>query len=826
MMKERTPKTPASSRSIVRNHSPYCESTGPIVQEGFVAARIRALQGFSNQAQIVTRSHSPITPCPPRRLHIYKPRSPSRPPLALKPVLTGTDMPGTGTVKRFHTDFFSKDHRHLVSASGGSNRSSNVTSFFQPHEYQSCVEPTTLSRPYTGGRAAENPSPKLFTDTISSPRAQRNQDRITAPSTPHGPLSGVDQVDNEPVKNTWPSEEAILSPHPIQTDLVEPRAIWHGLPQTEDPNNDYSHEQALKPRGSIADKLGSMVERGWVAADTFGKVYHDDEFAPHTTESKFHIRNSRNNSRSDSLSEMLRLKKVPSYSGSASVSAAEARSESRHSTRQDTPPHVNQKKPSPSVYLGGSQKRRQRQPKCSPAGNPTKRSSSDSGVHYLKTEVATPTETRRAWTLHHVSSSASNRSEIQQEASPTIWPSYTWDHRSSERDHESTKLPPPREGSTPKSGFDLTMLRDEQLRQDPAAPETVVGSRRSSSNTSNSRRSASRSTSFFRKFPWYKVALVDKQPVVQDPSRGGRGTDRSSRSARAAQHDHTLTKIEPLRGISKSHTLIEDGHEEDENAPWTKILPNQGPIDQQAMDAITPYQKASSQPSLQLMASPQEMSEWQSLEQTRRAPERPQNSDAASLKITEEWLSRNPHAAVKDVIRHAQSPTRTGPFGTQPRVLSQSGSMDASFESPISGDVLPSLQPQWPKVKEHSRMQPYTSSHADSTKLHADNKAEQGSSSSSIARPAQQFAASPNPSHQLRSKVVNLSPKDSGIWTDSLPASVHRSDQHGPVRQEFKGRGKGIKKIQVTVTFDGAEDLVIEATLKKKDRQEHWRTTA
>lgn len=59
MMKERTLQTPASSRSIIRNHSPYCEPTGPLVQEGFVTARIQALQGFSTREQIATRSHAP-----------------------------------------------------------------------------------------------------------------------------------------------------------------------------------------------------------------------------------------------------------------------------------------------------------------------------------------------------------------------------------------------------------------------------------------------------------------------------------------------------------------------------------------------------------------------------------------------------------------------------------------------------------------------------------------------------------------------------------------------------------------------------------------------
>lgn len=58
MMNEWTPKTPVSSGSIIRTHSSYYESAGPVVPEGFVAARVRALHAL-NHAEIATRSHGP-----------------------------------------------------------------------------------------------------------------------------------------------------------------------------------------------------------------------------------------------------------------------------------------------------------------------------------------------------------------------------------------------------------------------------------------------------------------------------------------------------------------------------------------------------------------------------------------------------------------------------------------------------------------------------------------------------------------------------------------------------------------------------------------------
>lgn len=824
MMKEHTPKTPASGRSIVRNHSPYCESTGPIVQEGFVAARIRALQGFSNQAPIATRSHSPSTPCPPRWLNVYKSRSSPRPSLALKPVLIGTDMPGTGTVKRCHTEILSKDRRKVASASVGSDRSSDVAPSFQLQDQQSSLELTTQSMSHKRGRFARNLAPNLFTCTTPSPYAQRNQDHITAadPSTPYGSLSDVDQVSSVHEENSYPSKKTILSPRAIQPDLVEPWATWNCLPQTEDHSSDYSHEQALKPRGSIAEKLGSMVEQGWVGGEAFGKV-NDDEFASRTTDSKSHICDARLDRESESLDVMHILKKMPSYGGSLSVLTTKSLSESQHSTGQDTPPHLKQKELRKFAYCD-SRKRMQRQGKRTPAVNTAQRSSSDSGVHYLKTELVPPKGKRRAWTLHQLRRSTSNHSQIQRESSSTIWPSYARIHCSSEQDHESTKSPPSREGSMAKSAFDPKMLRDEQRRQDSTATPKVTGSRRSSSHTKESTRSGPRSTSFFKKFPWYKVALVDKQPVVQDLAKGGLGNDSISRSNRSAQHDPDSNQTELLRGLSKSHTLVECGHEEDENDPKTNHPPNQHPIDQQAVDVITSYYKASSQVSPQLVTTPQGTSEWKILEHTPRAPERPQASQVTTLKITEEPVSRNLHQIVKDVSVPAQSPTRTGPSGTQPRFPSQSGSMDARFESPFSGDILRSPQHQWPVRKGDPRMPSYSPSYANPAMLHGEVRPGQGSSSFGTARPEQESTASPNSSHELRSKVVNLFPKRLDSPADSLSASVHRSDQDESVGRELNGRGKGIKKIQVTVTFDGAEDLVIEATLKNRDQQKRWRT--
>ena len=123
-------------------------------------------------------------------------------------------------------------------------------------------------------------------------------------------------------------------------------------------------------------------------------------------------------------------------------------------------------------------------------------------------------------------------------------------------------------------------------------------------------------------------------------------------------------------------------------------------------------------------------------------------------------------------------------------------------------------------------MQSYDTSYAKSMKLQADSKYKHGSCDSPTVELDSESTASPNPSNGLGSKMDKSTSKRSGAWTDSVPANGHRSDQDRSVRREVKGRGNGIKKIQVTVTFDGAEDLVVEAKLKKKDQRDHWRTIA
>ena len=649
----------------------------------------------------------------------------------------------------------------------------------------------------------------LFKDTLLPSAAKRSEDHFTAPSTSHdlSPKIKRDEVDDAPVANSLPSEKSILSPHAIKADLVEPQATWNCLSQTEDHNDDYVCEQASKPRGSIADKLGSMVERGWVGGDVFGKMYGDDDLVFDTTESSFQISDTRVDNRADPVEEIHRLKKVPSYSRSLSLSNTGKRSESHHSEGQSTPPQVQQEKPR-EIINQNLQKRGKREIKRSLALKSYQRSSSDAGV---QTEQAMRNAKRRAWTLHHFRHSETNHRGIQPETSPTIWTNYAWDHHSSKQGHGSTELPPSREGSIVQSGFDLGMPRHERLSHDSSTLSKRNRSRRSSANTKSSTPSGSRSTSFFKRFPWYKVALVDKQPVAYSISKGGCRDNRSSTATQAAYPESNPKIVELSPRIRKSPTPIKCGDEEDDERSDPKLTQPQGAINQQAIDAVSSCYTAYSQPSLQPMISSSKMNEQQAPKQSHRMIEHPPGSHHASPKIGEE-RSRCLDQLSKDVVRQEHGSAGADRLRTQPKASSQSGSIDASSQLAAASEALQFFSTEGPEVMEQSRVQSYNPSPATLS----DKSLEKRSSDFETAKPEETLSARPSLSQGPRSDVASLTAKYLGNGTRSLPATVERSDQHGPMPRDFQGGGKGIKKIQVTVTFDGAEDLVVEATLRRR----------
>lgn len=77
-MGEQAPKTHKLTSTLIRYHSPYCEARGPLVRQGFVSDRVRAIQGSYQQAQAQQRASnlsiiSGFTDRRPRRVKLHAP---------------------------------------------------------------------------------------------------------------------------------------------------------------------------------------------------------------------------------------------------------------------------------------------------------------------------------------------------------------------------------------------------------------------------------------------------------------------------------------------------------------------------------------------------------------------------------------------------------------------------------------------------------------------------------------------------------------------------------------------------------------------------------
>ena len=125
---------------FIRSHSPYCEATGPIVEKGFVAAQICALQGAYIQTKIPSQSHSPMTPCPiNQRLQKYESYSASKPEklstTCQRSFNLSTESFANGVSKPIQNNSF-----RMISPSGRISTSSNKNNF-------SIAENSILLRP-------------------------------------------------------------------------------------------------------------------------------------------------------------------------------------------------------------------------------------------------------------------------------------------------------------------------------------------------------------------------------------------------------------------------------------------------------------------------------------------------------------------------------------------------------------------------------------------------------------------------------------------------------------------------------------------------------
>lgn len=192
-MKHKFLQTSGESKIIPRDHSPYCEATGPIVQEGFVAARIKGFQQLEENHE-GKRSHSPMIPCPvPSWLKIYEPETPPK------------------TI-------------------------------------------STLGRNTKGGLHQSEHSSKVQTITNRASLKSEAKDEHS--------------LERQKEKEAQSPANVIFEPQAIPPEFSEaPSDSPQGQTQRQDEGDAATLQRNLRPRRSVAEKLGSLVDRGWAGYD-------------------------------------------------------------------------------------------------------------------------------------------------------------------------------------------------------------------------------------------------------------------------------------------------------------------------------------------------------------------------------------------------------------------------------------------------------------------------------------------------------------------------------------------------------------------------------
>lgn len=892
MMKEWTPSSAGFGSSIQRDHSPYCEARGPIIQEGFVAQRIRALQDLQAHALAGNRSHSPMIPCPPRWVRSYDALSPPR----HMPLVKIPAMSEYGTVKH-HWASKARESRNDIArgnSSAGSEKqvrsSHNSPRGVRPDERRSDSIETTPSidsgtgkspgdeyikgyKPYVGPSEAscsnaativkqvqcrerqpgeqsatpanvtantcsidKNPSDwheqsqqslhsepaNTVQDTESTTNVSRSGHEIEAnepqsaitrslqsvgltveqaadcqsiePDEPsatfrrssQSKVSAVgglsrsetteldespnpiyrtikdpdDGVKMSPSKYTPTlSERIVLGPNPVPADLADLAVLSHcisperfrdnGHDDMYGQNHDRTSQQARK---SVADKLGSLVERGWIGCDVFGRTYDqvpNFESVPTTTK----VDDDRADSRSDSTEQKLPLFELLSedaHSLGSSINDGSGRHEIyNHDTSQMDKATSRRLLP---LNTAQSEQLKERRTHGRSQSLSIEIFGSDNGSLKAKSSISSPTSKRRVFSLQHLHRPGRSNTEsielkhLLQDSSMNEMQDYVPAKLLSQEEASSTPNP---ERSTSR-------LEQEQKASVPAFAEPTF--RHSSVPRNEYVRSSSRSTSWFKR-SWLKNLLGDRQPMLE-----GNSSKEHSTTDGAHKELPTCSK-QPSRDIGNTSTLTgPDPSSEAENATASAV-PKSVPV-------ISKSQEKGSVATFtddNLISS---RNDEEIGDHVRSLSESPPVSilEAVDHEILIEPLRRYSHKHAESSSAQSKTPLTSRPI-TVPSRQSLRGaavtsSRSAKSASELSGDDL------------HSP----TSSTSVSVQIH---------------------------------KISRLSPVplDHANGRPGPRSAAEQPKQQRPEAENARGRlgrGNSIRKIQVIISFDGTEDVVIE----------------
>ena len=771
------PNTPASLKSPVRYHSPYCEATGPIVQDGFVASRIRTLQALSNHEFKPIRSHSPMLKCPQPWQHNQGHDTPPTPGSPAKSSMGGHDGPKCETNN--------EDCGNALS-----NRSQEQCNQFSVQ---------MMSR-------SDAVPPQRLIDF----RLQAHQDHTpielpepSAPRSPHGDAVAIE--DSTTIGRRTPSEDGILSPRALPASLAEPSKAWRDNSQTGSYDNDNSHNQNLRPRRSIADRLGSMVERGWVGCDVFGKARNSREvsesIAGESTHKERVKRRSRSLEQHQQRTRPLLLKRHRSFSNSRVTANAQKssierisdeNSDNRYPLGKYTPPT-----PVQDAMRGINVRKRGAQ-----------RSSSDAELYREENRASSSSGRHRMWSLRHFS--RLQRSQSQQFELEPISSGHgsSQGHRKQDRktiDHFLSSGNTKREQKQEPQA-----LPDDQQDQGSETTSLTPSSSRASIATAHSARSATRSGSWFKKYRFLpKLVPTDNSLVLWNFSNEDPNGSAAIRATGDSQQDSPVQSDQHDADHNKTCSLPRHGFEEADSKPDASLMDPGMTAKAEAM----PQNGSPRSIELRITTSPQGSESSLMSEQMKTLIEPPTIScplfaDAKSPLRDQEHYPPN---QVDYFSKHGEYPLLP-PLLTQSKHSSMSRGTNATLATVVS------CKTNGEEVTRHSPMGSQASMPTAQTKLRLEKSLDL--ISLALSHGTTPTRGSPTTSPQrLDSDVIELPLEHSTDPTQSSPQVDEATQTVGRGRRASEKR---IKKIQVTITLDGAEELVIEAKLQRRAGWEGW----
>lgn len=775
--REWRPNTRASQKSPVRYHSPYCEATGPIVQDGFVASRIRTLQALSNHDFKPIRSHSPMLECPQPWQHNHEHHTPPTPGSRAKSSVEGHD----GSKSETNND----DDGNALS--NRSQEQCNQVSF------------------QIMGDSDAVPARRLI-----DLRLQAHQDQgpielpePSAPPSTHGDAVAIE--DSTTIGKRTPSENGILSPRAIPASLAEPSKAWRDISQTGSDDNYNSHNRDLRSRRSIADRLGSMVDRGWVGCDVFGKAHSSREVSESIAGESFH--KERVKRRSQSLEQhqqrtrALSLKRHLSFSNSRVATNAQKssieripdeNSDNHYPFGKYTPPTpVQDAMRGMNVRKGGAQ-----------------RSNSDAELYREANCVSRSSVRHRKWSLRHFS--RLQRSQSQQFELEPISSGHgsSQDHGKQDRktinhflSSGNTKVEQKQEPQAPP---------DDQQDQGSETTSLTPTSSRASITTTHSARSATRSGSWFKKYRFLpKLVPTDNSLALWDFSNEGPNGSAAIRATGDSQQGSPVQSDQHIAGDNKTSSLPRHGYEEADSKTDASLM-DPGMTDK--ADAM-PQDGSPRSIELRIATSPQGSESSLISEQMKTLIEPPTIScplfaDAESpLRDQDHYLPNQ----VDYFSEHGEYPLPT-PLPTQSNHSSRSRGTNATLATVVSCKTNGEGQTR------HSPTNSQASTPTASMKLRHEKSLDLISLVLSHNNTPRRGSPTASP-QQLDSDVIELPVEHPADPTQSSP-QVDEATQ--TISRGRRVSEKKIKKIQVTITLDGAEELVIEAKLQRRAGWEGW----